>query len=322
VNRRLLALAPIAALAVALYAVPLPYDSEGPGPGREVEPLIRVTGPTVYQSQGKFILLSVSFLPLTVPGLVKAWLDPATSVVPESALVFPGETQQHADQRSIADMSESKIDATYVVLSKLEDYPKRHGPGALVEAVGSGCPADGRLFPGDLIQRLNGAEIPDEAAFEAAVKAIPADRPLTLQVTAAGHTVEVTLTRGPCPGSKQPLIGIRTVPNFPFGVTMSSGDIGGPSAGTLWALGLYDLLTPGDLTGGRTIAGTGTISPDGTVGAIGGVQDKIVTAKREGAQVFLVPTANYADAKEVSGDLPLVPIATFQDALDFLQKGT
>jgi PDZ domain-containing protein len=88
----------------------------------------------------------------------------------------------------------------------------------------------------------------------------------------------------------------------------------------MWALGMYDLLTPGDLTGGRTIAGTGTIAPDGTVGPIGGVQNKIVAAKRAGADVFLVPKGqNYTDAKQVAGDLPLVPISTFQVALNYLR---
>src|SRR6266480_7350579 len=82
--------------------------------------------------------------------------DLAESVVPESLLVFPGETQQHADLRSISEMDTSKIDATYWVLSLLKGYPKDHGAGALVEAVGSGCPADGTLFPGDLIRSVNG----------------------------------------------------------------------------------------------------------------------------------------------------------------------
>jgi PDZ domain-containing protein len=89
----------------------------------------------------------------------------------------------------------------------------------------------------------------------------------------------------------------------------------------MWALGLYDLLTPGDLTGGRTVAGTGTIDERGNVGIIGGVENKIAGAKQAGADVFLVPRGNYAAAKKVAGDLPLVPISTFQDALDYLQRG-
>ncbi len=324
-SRRVFALIPIAALVVALLVVPLPYYSEGPGPAREVEPLIHVTGPTRYQSEGKFVLTSVSFLPLTLSGLVNAWLDPAQTVLPESALVFPGETQQHADQRAVSEMDQSKIDATYVVLSRLEDYPKRRGPGVLVESIpetapGETCPADGRLFPGDLIQRVNGREIGGEQDFERVIRAIPATAPVTFRVSAGGQTTHVVLTRRPCGGSKRPLIGISTVPNFPFDVSISSGDIGGPSAGTMWALGMYDLLTPGDLTGGRTIAGTGTIAPDGTIGPIGGVQNKIVAAERAGADVFLVPRGqNYLDARKVAGDLPLVPISSFQDALSYLR---
>jgi PDZ domain-containing protein len=321
VSRRTFALIPIAALAVALLAVPLPYYSEGPGPAREVEPLIHVTGATRYPSVGKFVMTSVSFAPLTLPGIVSAARNPALIVLPESALVFPGESRQHADQRSLSEMDQSKIDATAVVLSRLKDYPKRHGAGVLVEQVGDGCPADGQLFPGDLIQRVNGHEIPDESTFERVLKAIPGTAPLTLRVTAGGETTDVHLTRRPCDPSGQPKIGIASVPNFPFGVSISSGDIGGPSAGTMWALGLYDLLTPGDLTGGRIIAGTGTIDGNGKVGPIGGVENKIVAAKRAGAQVFLVPAGdNYQAAKKVAGDLPLVPISSFSDALAYLQR--
>ena len=88
----------------------------------------------------------------------------------------------------------------------------------------------------------------------------------------------------------------------------------------MWALGLYDLLTPGDLTRGRTIAGTGTISPDATVGPIGGVQDKIAAARAAGARVFLVPVGNLAEARPVRGDIRLVPVRTFAQAVAFLQR--
>jgi PDZ domain-containing protein len=119
---------------------------------------------------------------------------------------------------------------------------------------------------------------------------------------------------------KRPILGILAVDNFPFPVTISVSDIGGPSAGLMWALGLDDLLTPGDLTGGRTVAGTGEIFPDGTVGPIGGVENKVAAAKGAGATVFLVPAGeNYRDARAVAGDLRLVPVHSFQDALDFLQ---
>ena len=87
------------------------------------------------------------------------------------------------------------------------------------------------------------------------------------------------ITRGTCPGIDEPLIGIVLVEPFPFEIAIESGDVGGPSAGLMWAIGLYDLLTPGDLTRGRTIAGTGAIDLEGNVGPIGGILDKVVAAR-------------------------------------------
>jgi PDZ domain-containing protein len=107
---------------------------------------------------------------------------------------------------------------------------------------------------------------------------------------------------------------------FPFGIEIQSGDVGGPSAGLMWALGLYDLLTPGDLTAGRTIAGTGTIAPDGTVGPIGGIEEKVRAASDVGATELLVPRGDMADARAVGAPgLRLVPVASFQGALDALR---
>jgi PDZ domain-containing protein len=107
--------------------------------------------------------------------------------------------------------------------------------------------------------------------------------------------------------------------SFPFDVQISSGEIGGPSAGLMWALGLYDLLTPGDLTGGQTIAGTGQIALDGTVIPIGGIEEKLTAAADAGATVFLVPQGNMEEARASGGHgLELVPVATFDDARAYL----
>src|SRR5207244_9573930 len=176
------------------------------------------------------------------------------------------------------------------------------------EGVGPRCPADGMLFPGDLILRVDGRDTPDRGTLNRVLDGLPGNARLAIEVRAGGQTTTVHLVRRRCDGSRRPLIGISTVANFPFPISIASGDIGGPSAGLMWALGLYDLLTPGDLTGGRTIAGTGTIAPDGRVGPIGGVENKIVAAKRAGAKVFLVPVDNLAAARSVGAGLPLVPV--------------
>ena len=123
-----------------------------------------------------------------------------------------------------------------------------------------------------------------------------------------------------CPASTRPRLGINLIDAFPFDVQISSGDVGGPSAGLMWALGLYDLLTPGDMTAGETIAGTGTIDTRGRVGPIGGIEDKVIGAERAGAAVFLVPADNMDELSDVdTGDMRLISIARFQDALDALE---
>jgi Lon-like protease len=312
---------PIAALLVAMWGVKLPYYSEGPGPARDVEPLIRIGGHQEFQSAGHFILTSVSFVQLNVFGAIASWIDPNRSIVSQSAFVYPGETQQEANQRAISEMDQSKIDASIVVLSRVAGYPRAHGRGVLVEGVyGPGCPADGRLFPGDRLQALNNRPILSVFDFHRRLERMPASAPVRLRGTAGGRQFTTTIRRRRCLGSKRPLIGIAPVPSFPFGISISSGDIGGPSAGLMWSLGLYDILTPGDLTHGRTIAGTGTISADGRVGPIGGVEDKIAAARAAGANLFFVPVQNYRDAKQAAGSMRLVPVRTFGQAVRALRR--
>ena len=321
--RRILAIGLVAAVLVLFFlsgTVWLPLYSIGPGPAREVQPLISVTDHPEYQSAGRFVMTSVVFKQLTAIGALFAWLDPHRSVVRRSTVYPSGETPTQEHQRAISDMDQSKLNATYVVLSHLLGYPKDHHPGALVDAVVPGCAADGRLYPGDLIVAIDGTPVGGSAQASKLIQAAPSGDTLTFDIRAGGERQRVDLVRKPCGGQSKPLVGVSLIPNFPIGVSIQSGDIGGPSAGLMWALGLYDLLTPGDLTGGRTIAGTGEIGLDGTVYPIGGIQDKIVAAEGAGATVFLVPKGNYADAKAASnGSMTLVPVSSFDEALSYLQ---
>lgn len=301
----------------------LPLYSLEPGPPRDVESLIQVTGHPVYASSGQFVMTSVKFEQLTPLGALFSWLDPHAAVVPRSDLFSPGESGAQEHRRAISQMDQSKLDATYAVLSDLTSYPKEHAKGALVESVVQGCAADGALFPGDLILSIDGAPIGGAASASRAIEAAPSGSTLTFVLTADGHRETVHLVRRPCGGKKRPLVGVSLIPAFPFGITIESGDVGGPSAGLMWALGLYDLLTPGDLTGGRTVAGTGQIGPDGTVYGIGGVGEKIVAADRAGADAFLVPAGDLATARAAGPDgMKLVPVSTLQDALNYLHTGS
>ena len=290
---------PLAALVFAAGTVFLPYYAIGPGPARNVEPLIRFEDRPRYESDGRFILTSVRFDQLTALGVLGAWLDPDRTIVPRSDVYAPGESIEQERVRATSQMDTSKLDAASVVLEELTDYPREHGDGVLVESVVEGCAADGELFPGDRILTIDGREVDSYRQASRAIQAVPSGRALTFDVTVDGEPETVRLVREPCGGREEPLVGVSMINSFPFDVQIASGDIGGPSAGLMWALGLYDLLTPGDLTGGATIAGTGEIALDGTVFPIGGIEEKVVAAADAGATAFLVPEDNLAGARSV-----------------------
>jgi PDZ domain-containing protein len=322
VKRLLSILGLFLALAVAFVVgwVPLPYYALGPGPARDVTPLIQVEGAPVYASDGTLIMTTVAYRRVTALQAFLAWLDPDRSLVAQEVLYPPGSSVEQEDERARSQMDQSKIDATAVVLRRLQDYPRDHGTGALIQYVGAGCPAEGELFPGDLVVEVDGHDVASAQDASRLLDDVPVDDPVTFDVEAGGERAEVEVTRGACGDADEPLLGINLIDGFPIDVTISSGDVGGPSAGLMWALGLYELLTPGDLTGGRTIAGTGTIDLRGRVGPIGDIGDKAVAARRAGADVFLVPRADLDGLDDVdTGDLEVVPVSTFAQALRFLE---
>ena len=309
----------LVAAAFAAGWVPLPFFALGPGPARQVVPLIHVDGARTYRSSGRLVMTTIRFTQVTALGAIVAWLNPEQAVVGEDAVYPPGLSPSEEEQRAISQMDQSKIDAAAVALSEVTGYPRDHGPGALVELVGSGCPADGRLFPGDQIVRIAGERVDSRREASRLIDAVPVGEPIEFRVEADGEVHDVRVTRGGCPGVDEPVIGIVLVDSFPFDITIESGDVGGPSAGLMWAVGLYDLLTPGDLTRGRTIAGTGAIDLEGKVGPIGGIKDKVVAARDAHADVMLVPQADLRELRDVdTGDLTLIPVSTFDEALKAL----
>lgn len=303
-------------------SVSLPYYAIGPGPARDVEPLIRIEGAPRFASEGRFVLTSVTFSQLTGLGVLGAWLDPDRSVVERERVYPSGEPARVERRRAISEMDQSKLDAVAAVLRRLTDYPRAHGEGVLVESVVPGCAADGVLYPGDLILRIDGQEVDTVRRARRLIAAVPSGQRLRFEVTVDGEPQTLRLVREPCGGSEDPLVGVSLLNSFPIRVRISSGSIGGPSAGLMWALGLYDLLTPEDLTDGRTIAGTGAIGPDGIVYPVGGVAEKLRAAARAGAEVFLLPKDNLREA-EAAGDrgMALVPVDDLDDALTYLQGG-
>jgi PDZ domain-containing protein len=321
VRRRLLVLVPSAALAVSLSAVRLPLFIEGPGPARDVLPRIDIDGTTTYPSESALLFTTVNLGSANIYDAVRAGFDSEYQVLPEE-LVLGGLSEQQYNRLAVSQMDASKIAAVVSALDLITDYPRQHGPGVIVYATVPRTPADGRLFPGDLITAIDGRTIDDLGDLTEAIEAAGIGATLEVRVrpverSGSGQVVRVQTVRSE---DGSPIIGIAPVRNFPFEVSIQSGDVGGPSAGLMWALGVVDLLTPGSLAREGTVAGTGSIALDGRVGAIGGVRAKIVAAERAGAEVFLVPRGNLAEAHGAGEEITLVPVGTLDEAVEHFES--
>ena len=259
-------------------------------------------------------MTTVSYHQVTPLQAIAVWLEPDWALVPQTDL-YPTGNVALENQRSISEMDQSKIDATGVVLRRLRTYPMQNGAGALLESTVPKCSADGRLFPGDVITAIDGHPVGDTADVRRILHVAKEGQPLSFRLDVDGKVERATFARKPCGPDKQLLVGFRSIDAFPFPITIDSGDVGGPSAGLMWALGLYELMTPGDLTGGRTIAGTGTID-------LRGIRDKVVAAQHAGASIFLAPADDMPELAGVdTGAMQVISVATFADALRALRPG-
>jgi PDZ domain-containing protein len=204
-------------------------------------------------------------------------------------------------------------------------------PALEVLLVADGSPADGALAVRDIFRAVDGKPLAADVEtaskeLRAAIKATPPGQQITFTVLRDGEEVDVPVTPeepsstlfGLITLTGSPAVGIQLGQGFvfPFDVSVTIDPrIGGPSAGLMFSLAIYDTLTEGSLTGGGRVAGTGEIDYDGTVGAIGGIQQKIVGAREAGAQLFLVPADNCDDADGAhNGDMRLVKATAFADA--------
>jgi PDZ domain-containing protein len=317
---RLVYLLPVVTLLFILSLIRLPYFVFRPGPAQDVETLIHVSQHQTYPSQGHLLLTSVSYFQPNVYQVLRAWLDSTEAVVPQKDVLAPGQSQDQEFKQALSQMDTSKIDAAVVALTRYAGYPEKHGRGLLVEAAFPNTPAEGKIFTGDVITAVDGRSVNDPDQLGSMIKAAGVGHALTFTIEAGGKTRRVSVAPANVRGVDHPVIGVSLVNNFPFPLTIDSGNIGGPSAGLMWTLGLVDLLTPGDLTGGRTVAGTGEITLEGKVLPIGGVEEKVVAAERSGATIFFVPVKDAPAARAVAHKIILVPVSTYLDAIAYLQR--
>jgi PDZ domain-containing protein len=298
--------------------VHVPYATIEPGSARPVNDLVTVHGHDVYPPSGKVLFTTVGVREnVTVFQAVAGWLDPNVDVISEHTLRGDVPAQKYK-QLNVEAMTDSKTAAEEVVLSHL-GYDNL-GTGATVYDVDKSLPAASILRPKDLVVAVDGQPVKTSAEAADAIRARHPGDSITLSVVRDGAPpvdVSAVLAKG---DSGQALLGVRmtTEIKLPFGINIDSGNVEGPSAGLAYGLTLLDELTPGELTGGRKVAVTGELAPDGKVGPIGGIAQKVVAVERAGARLFLVPRANYAEAKKHAGSVDVRPVDTFDDALSVL----
>jgi len=193
----------------------------------------------------------------------------------------------------------------------------------MVMGVSNGSPADGKLKPGDFILQINGKEVSTTDDVKAAVNKVAVGEAILFKILRDRQALTQTIiTAASNANPAQPVVGINLTIGYSYEPRVTfriSPDIGGPSAGLIFALAIYDMVTSGDLIADRSVAGTGTITGDGKVGAIGGIQEKIAGAEAAGATVFLVPADNCADVQGLATSVRLVRVATLSDAIAALE---
>jgi Lon-like protease len=321
-------LATVVAIAVSVL-VPVPYVILGPGPtlntlGRDSsgQPLITISGHPTHPTSGHLNMVTVSYeggpdANLNIFQALRAWLDPSEAVVPESELFPPGQSAQQTQQQDTAQMAGSQQTATAAAFSAL--HIPYQTQVAVVQTVPN-APASGVLKAGDIITVVDGTPVTGQSSLTSLIMSHPAGSLLRLTVLRGGKTVPVQVRSKESSG--HPIIGVvvQEQYKFPFTVKISVGNIGGPSAGMMFALGIIDKLTSLNLTGGKFIAGTGEITPSGQVQPIGGIQQKMVGARDAGATVFLAPAGNCADTRgAVPAGLRVVKVSTLSQAISDLK---
>lgn len=319
-----------------LALAPSPYVIEVPGPvfdtlgtvkvdGKKVD-MIEIVEEKTYPTSGSLDLLTVSTLgdPQSLSNwfdVVTAWFDPSKAVLPVDAVYPPGTSVDDFNEEGRIMMDNSQRDAIAAALTELHyDLPSVLTVGALT----NDSAAEGILEPGDVLVSINGETADSVEAMRDIIAKVGAGNPVPIEVLRNGEPLTLTVyPKLSAEAPHVPLVGV--IPSieydFPIDVKIQLENVGGPSGGQMFALGIIDKLTPGALNGGESVAGTGTINADGEIGAIGGIRQKMYGAVRSGATWFLAPASN---CDEVRGSVPegltVIAVSTLSDSLAALEK--
>ncbi|MFM1952923.1 MAG: hypothetical protein RL187_132 [Actinomycetota bacterium] len=325
---------------LGLSFFPAPYVIDNPGPtydtlgavpvGDDEMDLIQISGDATYESTGSLLLTTVtrSGNPESLPGwfdVMVGWFDPTRTVIPVDVAYPPGISLEQNREAAAIEMENSQQEAVAAALSYLGvPYTSK----LVVSQALEGGPSEGVLLPGDIVLSASGIAVESVTQLREIIAESGVMTPLEMSVEREGQPVTVEILPRMSEGSERvPMIGILVsgTYEFPVDVDIALENVGGPSAGVMFALGIVEKMTPYDLTGGRIIAGSGTITAEGEVGPVGGIRHKLFGAHNAGAQWFLAPVDNCPDViGHIPAGLTVIPVSTLADAtraLELIETG-
>lgn len=330
VNTRRILLVGVIAFILFAVLVPLPYVITSPGPATNTlgadnkVPLITITGHATYPTDGELALTTVSVsdpeAQIRAPLLLEAWLRSDTKVLPRDYIYPPNQNTSDINAQNAEEMKSSQEHATTAALRYL-GYTL--GSDVVIQAIPQGSPSLGILRAGDVIRKLQGVDVLTSAGLRSRMAYYSPGDVLSVVVDRSGNRLTLSVKAGKS-ADGHALLGVVPIDQFtyPFSVDIRLNDVGGPSAGMMFALGIIDKLTPGSLTRKRIIAGTGTIDDNGNVGPIGGIDDKILGAYRHGARLFLAPRSNCLEVHSVPSGMHVIGVQTLKEAINDLQSAS
>lgn len=333
------------ALLCAGVLINVPYSEMSPGPTVNTlgehggEPVLNIKDRKTYDTSGHLNMTTVRVTGadyrMNLVEAVGGWLEHDNAVVPHSTLYPENKSAKEVDQENAEEFSASQESAKVSALKRLGISVPSH---IIVGSVVKGGAAQGKLHAGEVIRAVDGKAVrspkqvaslvtrhkPGEKVRFTVIPAAKADAAEKAgRKLSARNQKQIVVGTKKAPGDGRAIVGIQpaTGHTFPFGIDIKLADVGGPSAGLMFSLGIVDKLTPKDLTGGSFVAGTGTIDDKGKVGAIGGIEMKTVAARDKGAKYFLTPADNCAAAaKDKPAGLTLIRTRTMDDAMGALKK--
>ncbi|MFN2486597.1 MAG: PDZ domain-containing protein [Acidimicrobiia bacterium] len=316
----------LAGALVAAWNIALPYYAFSPGPVGDAIEAVTISEQETFVPDEELLMLTVASQTVNPIEAVLAAFDPSVDLVSRAAVRQPDESDEDFVTRNQASMDVSKETAITLALRTLGFEVTTRSDGVAIVEVLPGTPAFAVLEVNDIITAVEGSPV----ELPGAIGPILADNApgevvtIELQRDGVARSVEVVLAaREDDPSS--PIIGISAEAlnptfEFPFPIDIDAGLIGGPSAGMMYTLAVIEVLTTGELASARVVAGTGTIDEDGNVGSVGGIRQKVVAAEAAGAEVMLVPAANYDEALTAPRNgMELIPVATLDEALAALE---